>query len=99
MSEKTPPTPQERAEEIVAIINGMTFDGEQDTWARKVTPVIRRQVEEAERMEQYNYDGAMADLDNLLTAVIARLNGERPFDTLAEYIRMKYPKRAKELRS
>ena len=39
-----------------------------------------------------------SDLEHLLTAVIARINGEKSMETLAEYIGLNYPKQAKAIK-
>jgi hypothetical protein len=94
-----PLTAEERVEAVLVCISGMTFDADGDDWARKVKPVITRAIRKAEQTERYNYDGAMSDLESLLKAVIARINGEKDMVSLAEYLRLNYPKQAAAIRS
>ena len=45
----------------------------------------------------WNYEGAMADLDSAITVLIRRINGEADLASAAEWVRLNYPSRASEI--
>lgn len=45
----------------------------------------------------WNYEGAMADLQSAITVLIRRINGEADLASAAEWVRLNYPSRASEI--
>ncbi|WP_292036770.1 MULTISPECIES: hypothetical protein [unclassified Brevundimonas] len=55
---------------------------------------------EAERKladERLNYEGALSDIDSLLTVLIRRINGEKDLASAAEWVRLNYPLAAEKI--
>ena len=47
----------------------------------------------------WNYEGAMSDLDSAISVLIKRINGEADLASAAEWVRLNYPKRAGEIKA
>lgn len=57
-----------------------------------------RQWNDRSNKDQWDYEGAMSDLDSVLDVLIKRINGEADLESAAEWVRLNYPEKAKGIK-